>query len=109
MKGGHDRKGGPYRRTMLATLVFAGLRIGELTALRWRDVDLVGNRITVRESQDRRGQHQIDVFPVLRDELAAHKGQTPHTAPKSCVFVTTSVHRANLRNTGDAYSPRPWS
>ncbi|HEY2632137.1 MAG TPA: tyrosine-type recombinase/integrase [Solirubrobacteraceae bacterium] len=28
------------RKAMMATLVFAGLRIGELCALRWRDVDL---------------------------------------------------------------------
>jgi integrase len=28
------------RRAMLATLTLAGLRIGELCALRWRDVDL---------------------------------------------------------------------
>ena len=30
------------RRAMLAVLVYAGLRIGELCALRWRDVDLAG-------------------------------------------------------------------
>jgi len=34
---------------MLATFLFAGLRIGELTGLRRRDVDLAANRITVRE------------------------------------------------------------
>src|SRR5271156_2413493 len=52
VKGGHDQKGGPvYRRALLATLVFAGLRIGELTALQWRDIDLTDNRITVRASK----------------------------------------------------------
>jgi integrase len=29
-----------HRKAMIATLTFAGLRIGELLALRWRDVDL---------------------------------------------------------------------
>ncbi len=52
VKGGHDQKGGPsYRRALLATLVLAGLRIGELTTLQWRDVELAGNRITVRASK----------------------------------------------------------
>ncbi len=51
-KGGHDQKGGPsYRQALLATLVFAGLRIGELAELQWRDIDLAGNRITVRASR----------------------------------------------------------
>jgi integrase len=36
------------RRAILSTLVFAGLRIGELVELRWRDIDLAGNRIVVR-------------------------------------------------------------
>ena len=41
LKGGRDQKGGlEYRRALLATFLFAGLRIGELTDLRWRDVDL---------------------------------------------------------------------
>jgi integrase len=88
-KGGHDQKGGPaYRRALLATLVFAGLRIGELTALQWRDVDLAGSRITVRESKTDAGVRQIDLLPVLRDELEVYK--TPSAAPNGYVFATTS-------------------
>jgi integrase len=63
------------RRGMLATFVFAGLRIGELTGLRWRDVDLASNRITVRESKTDAGVRTVDLLPVLRDELLAHKAQ----------------------------------
>ncbi|HEY5342883.1 MAG TPA: hypothetical protein VIJ66_04405 [Solirubrobacteraceae bacterium] len=52
VKGGVRQKGGLiYRRAMLATFVFAGPRISELTALRWRDVDLAGSRITIRKSK----------------------------------------------------------
>jgi integrase len=91
VKGGHDQKGGPaYRRALLTTLVFAGLRIGELTALQWRDVDLAGNRITVRMSKTDAGVRQIDLLPALRDELDAYKVQTPSTAPNGYVFATTS-------------------
>jgi site-specific recombinase XerC len=39
------------RRAMLATLTFAGLRIGELCALRWRDVDLAAGWLRVGESE----------------------------------------------------------
>ncbi len=74
VKGGHDQKGGPaYRRALLATLVFAGLRIGELTALQWRDIDLAENRITVRMSKTDAGVRQIDLLPALRNELDAYK------------------------------------
>jgi integrase len=63
-----DRRHIP-RRAMLATLVFAGLRIGELLELRWRDVDLGAGRITVRQSKTAAGVRQVDVLPALRDEL----------------------------------------
>jgi integrase len=63
------------RRVMLATLVFAGLRIGELTALRWRDVDVAANRISVRESKTDAGVRTVDLLPVLRDELLAYRAQ----------------------------------
>ncbi len=101
VKGGHDQKGGPvYRRALLATLVFAGLRIGELTALQWRDIDLTDNRITVRASKTDAGVRQIDLLPALRDELRTHKAQAPLVAPSDFVFATaygTEPKQSNIR------------
>jgi integrase len=61
------------RRAILATLTFAGLRIGELVELRWRDVDLAAGRITVRQAKTDAGARHIDLLPALRDELATLK------------------------------------
>lgn len=61
------------RRALLSVLVFAGLRIGELIALRWRDVDLSACKITVRASKTDAGVRVIDVLPVLRDEIRSLK------------------------------------
>jgi integrase len=57
------------RRAMLATMTFAGLRISELIALDWRDVDLAAGRIRVRQSKTDAGIRYVDLLPVLRDEL----------------------------------------
>lgn len=67
------------RRALLATLVFAGPRIGELLDLRWRDVDLTSGRITVRESKTDAGVRQVDMLPALRDELLALKAGARRT------------------------------
>ena len=100
-KGGHDQKGGlVYRRALLATLVYAGPRIGELTALRWRDIDLAGNRITIRASKTDAGLRRIDLLPALRDELTAHKAQAPDIAPEAFVFPSskgTEMAHGNVR------------
>jgi integrase len=80
--------------------VFAGLRIGELTALRWRDVDIAANRITVRSSKTDAGIREIDLLPALRDELAAHKAQATDIAPDAFVFATvagTEPKQGNIR------------
>jgi integrase len=42
-------------RALIATLIYAGLRIGEATALRWRDIDLANGRISVSDSKTQAG------------------------------------------------------
>jgi integrase len=100
-KGGRDQKGGlVYRRALLSTLVFSGLRIGELTALRWRDVDLADGRLTVRASKTDAGMRQVDLLPALRDELAAYKAQATSTGPNAFVFTTeagSELIQGNIR------------
>ncbi len=101
IKGGRDQKGGlVYRRALLATLVFAGLRIGELTALRWRDVDLASSRITIRTSKTDAGLRRIDLLPALKDELAAHKAQAPDITADAFVFPSakgTEISQERIR------------
>jgi integrase len=61
------------RRTLLATITFAGLRISELIALDWRDVDLAAGRLKVRQSKTDAGVRYVDLLPVLASELRALK------------------------------------
>ena len=87
-------------RAILATLTFAGLRIGELVELRWRDVDLAGGKITIRSANTHAGARMIDLLPALRDELATLKADAkPHSRDR--VFPTQSggpLNQSNVRN-----------
>jgi integrase len=100
-KGGRDQKGGlVYRRALLAAFVFGGLRIGELTDLRWRDVDAPGNRLIVREAKTDAGVREVDLLPVLRDELTRHKAQSPYGSASDYVFASatgTKLAESNIR------------
>jgi integrase len=75
-------------RAMLATLTFAGLRIGELCALKWRDVDLAGGWLSVGESKTDAGRRRIKLRGALRDELLALRARWPDAAPEAPVFPT---------------------
>ena len=81
-----------------ATLIFAGLRIGEFLALRWGDVDLPGGWITVRASKTDAGRRKVKIRPVLRDVLLAHKPLD--ASPDAYVFATGQgkrLHSSNVR------------
>ncbi len=70
-------------RAVYATAFYAGLRAGELQALRWEDVDLAGGIIRVERSWDkiegaqdpktRSSRRTVPIAPVLRDELVEHR------------------------------------
>jgi integrase len=73
-------------RALWATAFYAGLRLGELQALRWSDVDLAGGVIRVERSWDskagfiepksRKSTRRVPISGSLRDYLAAHKTLT---------------------------------
>jgi integrase len=87
------------RRAMLAMLTFAGLRLGELLALRWRDVDLSNGRLRVADAKTAAGVRDVHLLPALRDELAAFKASANPRA-EGLVFPTTSgkqIGASNLR------------
>ena len=62
----------PYRRALLAVLVFAGPRIGEALALRRRDVDLPGQRLTINGTKTEAARRVVEIAPALHDVLAAY-------------------------------------
>ena len=76
------------RRPMIATLLFAGLRISEALALRWRDVDLAGGRLRVAGSKTDAGVRWVPLMPALRDELAERKAGAEHIRANDKVFST---------------------
>ena len=74
-------------RALWSVAFYAGLRLGELLALRWDDVDLASGVIRVRRSYDERsrsfvepksraGRRDVPIASVLRDALVEHKMET---------------------------------
>jgi integrase len=86
------------RRALIATLIYAGLRIGEATALRWRDIDLANGRISVGDSKTEAGIRLVDVLPALRDELTSHRHAAATAGPDDLVFPTSSGSRRDKDN-----------
>jgi integrase len=79
------------RLAMIATLVFAGLRITEACNLRWRDVNLPAGRLTVGEAKTDAGRREVDVLPALRDVLLEHKATARRAGPGDLVFPTAAA------------------
>ncbi len=86
------------RRALIATLVYAGLRIGEATALRWQDIDLANGRISVGEAKTDAGVRLVDILPALRDELASHRHANAHAQSADLVFPTSTGSRRDKDN-----------
>ncbi|ADB50444.1 tyrosine-type recombinase/integrase [Conexibacter woesei] len=89
------------RHAIIATLLFAGLRAHELCQLRWRDIDLTNARLQVSRSKTDAGRRTIELLPILRATLTAHKRRSRATDPDDLVFPTGTGgqrEKDNLRN-----------
>jgi len=85
------------RRLWYSLAYWAGLRRGELTDLRWSDVDLSRGVIRVRNSKARR----IDEIPLRSDlaaELAGARPMLMPTATESRVFPVAVGRRTRRRD-----------
>jgi integrase len=82
-------------RALWATALYAGLRLGELRALRWADVDLATGTIIIERAPDakggivmtktRAGRRRVPIACALRDHLLETKTRTV-TADDDLVF-----------------------
>jgi integrase len=78
------------RRALLATLAFAGLRIGEALALSWSDVDLARATITVRGAKTDAGLRTVNVLPILQDVLTDYRAANTIDAPNTLIFGSST-------------------
>lgn len=84
-----------FERALLTTAYYTGMRIGELIALMWADVDLVGNRITVKRSWSRgaetttksRKRRNVSIAPTVAVALSRLVTFTPYGMPDDRVFA----------------------
>jgi integrase len=107
--------GGSERwRAALALAGYGGLRLGELRALTWADVDLEAGTLTVRRSLLRdgtpkppktdAGTRTVPILPALRRRLVAWKLRSPKAKPTDPVVATGDggpVQERNLRRALD--------
>jgi integrase len=81
----------PRTRALFAITICTGLRIGELLALRWGEVNLAHSRLTVLEAKTEAGAgREIDIWPELHDVLAAYKAAARYAKPTDYVFATAT-------------------
>lgn len=92
-------------RTMFFTLISTGLRIGELRALVWDDVDLVNGAIHVRKSKTKAGERAVMLFPALIRLLSALKLQSEPGVELVFPFPYTTIHHRFRRATRAAGIP----
>jgi integrase len=102
-------------RAALGLAGYAGLRLGEIRALAWGDVDLEAGTLTVRRSllpdgspkppKTEAGARTVPLLPALRRLLVAWKLRLPFTDSHAFVITTAegkAVSERNLRRALEA-------
>jgi integrase len=77
------------RHPVVATLLFSGLRVHELAALRWGDLDFATSTIHVRHSKTPAGIREVKMLPALRGHLLLHRDRCDRPGARELVFRTS--------------------
>src|SRR5439155_5824171 len=106
-------------RAALALAGYAGLRLGEIRALRWLDLDLTAGTVRVERSllpdgtpktpKTSAGVRTIPLLPALRRQLIAWRLRSPQTRPGDLVIATADgkpMQERNLRRALDVAKER---
>jgi integrase len=105
-------------RALWATAVYAGLRMGELQALQWQEIDLEQNLIHIERSWDRcagfiepksrAGKRRVPITPTLRTHLINHRLQQG-TGGSGFVFPNNHGDRPFNPTTSNGRAKTAWS
>ncbi|HEY3945626.1 MAG TPA: tyrosine-type recombinase/integrase [Solirubrobacteraceae bacterium] len=97
----------PYR-VLLATAIFSGLRLMELLALRWQDIDFESGEIHVRAQLSRTGElrplksdaglRDVVLMPELAQVLQGHRSGCRYSEPHDYVFTGIDGRPLNWRS-----------
>ena len=83
----------PIMRPIITTLLFTGMRIGELLALQWKHIDFAAHTITIAQSVTRELTFDETGKTIdMTDVLGSTKTRTSHRviqAPEGFVFIST--------------------
>jgi integrase len=92
------RVAGPHRALLATAIMAGGLRVSELTHLRWRDIDLAKGVLNVAASKTPAGIRQVVLDPELVQLLREHKLTAEWTHPDDFVFAGRIREKPRERN-----------
>jgi integrase len=88
-------------RTMAFLAAFTGLRISELLALKWADIDFARSQINVRRAivygvvgacKSKASKKPVALDPILGDALHQWRLKTPYSKPDDWVFASAKLN-----------------
>lgn len=94
-------------RTLVLAAVLTGMRIGEILALRWKNLDLLREIIQVRESvtegrfgspKTRSSKRDVPICEPLRQVFETQRAMCRQTGPDDLVFTTRKQTPLNPKN-----------
>jgi integrase len=92
------RAAGSHRALLATAIMAGGLRVSELTHLRWRDLDLREGVLNVAASKTPAGLRQVALDPELMQLLRKHKAAAEWTEPNDFVFAGRIREKPRERN-----------